>query len=72
MEAAAASAVEAFKTWREVPVQARARITAKFAGLIRDNTEAIAASITREQGKTLADARGDVFRGLGECATAAS
>lgn len=26
----------------------------------------LAASVTREQGKTLADARGDVFRGLGE------
>ena len=29
------------------------------------HTEELAASITREQGKTLADARGDVFRGLG-------
>jgi hypothetical protein len=26
----------------------------------------LAVSVTREQGKTLADARGDVFRGLGE------
>lgn len=32
--------------------------------MIRDNTEEIARSITIEQGKTLADARGDVFRGL--------
>lgn len=43
-----------------------------FGGLIilgpltpgRENTEALAESITTEQGKTLADARGDVFRGL--------
>lgn len=32
--------------------------------LIRDHTEELAHSITVEQGKTLADARGDVFRGL--------
>ena len=32
--------------------------------LIRDNMERIAESITLEQGKTLADARGDVLRGL--------
>ena len=28
--------------------------------------DALAANITQEQGKTLADAKGDVFRGLGE------
>ena len=33
--------------------------------LINRHTDELAASITREQGKTLADARGDVFRGLG-------
>lgn len=64
MDAAADSAAEAFKTWKETPVQQRARIYMKYAQAIRDNTEKIAASITAEQGKTLADARGDVFRGL--------
>lgn len=29
--------------------------------------DALAANITQEQGKTLADAKGDVFRGLGTC-----
>ena len=32
--------------------------------LIRKHTEEIALSITTEQGKTLQDARGDIFRGL--------
>ena len=32
--------------------------------MIRKNTEELAVSITTEQGKTLQDARGDVFRGL--------
>ncbi|KAF5837385.1 Aldehyde/histidinol dehydrogenase [Dunaliella salina] len=36
----------------------------KLQELIRANTEELARSITMEQGKTLADARGDVFRGL--------
>jgi malonate-semialdehyde dehydrogenase (acetylating)/methylmalonate-semialdehyde dehydrogenase len=54
----------AFKTWREVPVQQRQRVFFNFQKLIRDNTEELAKSITTEQGKTLADARGDVFRGL--------
>jgi hypothetical protein len=33
--------------------------------LIRDNMDKLAENITIEQGKTLADAKGDVFRGLG-------
>jgi malonate-semialdehyde dehydrogenase (acetylating)/methylmalonate-semialdehyde dehydrogenase len=32
--------------------------------MIRDNTDELARSITIEQGKTLQDAKGDVFRGL--------
>lgn len=32
--------------------------------LIRDNMDELARSITREQGKTFADAKGDVLRGL--------
>jgi malonate-semialdehyde dehydrogenase (acetylating)/methylmalonate-semialdehyde dehydrogenase len=64
MRAATESAAEAFKTWRDVPVQQRVRVNMKFADLIREHTEELAESITREQGKTLPDARGDVFRGL--------
>lgn len=57
-------AAEAFKTWKEVPIQQRQRILFNYQKLIRDHTEELAHSITLEQGKTLADARGDVFRGL--------
>lgn len=35
--------------------------------LIHRHKDELAASVTREQGKTLADAHGDVFRGLGAC-----
>ena len=63
MSEAVGSAADAFKTWREVPIQARQRVMADFAVAIRQNTDALAESITLEQGKTLPDARGDVFRG---------
>jgi malonate-semialdehyde dehydrogenase (acetylating) / methylmalonate-semialdehyde dehydrogenase len=61
---AEAGAKEAFQTWKEVPIQQRQRIFFKFQALIREHTEELAHSITVEQGKTLPDARGDVFRGL--------
>jgi malonate-semialdehyde dehydrogenase (acetylating)/methylmalonate-semialdehyde dehydrogenase len=64
MARAEAGAKAAFKTWKEVPVQQRQRVFFNLQKLIRDNTEELAKSITTEQGKTLADARGDVFRGL--------
>ncbi|AYC31562.1 CoA-acylating methylmalonate-semialdehyde dehydrogenase [Pseudomonas cavernae] len=64
MHAAVASAKEAFKTWRKTPIGARARIFLKYQQLIRENMKELAAILTAEQGKTLADAEGDVFRGL--------
>mmetsp|Transcript_88287 Transcript_88287/g.258065 ORF Transcript_88287/g.258065 Transcript_88287/m.258065 type:complete len:522 (+) Transcript_88287:50-1615(+) len=64
MEQAVTSAKEAFNTWRLVPVTARQRIMFKYADLIREHTDELARIITNEQGKTIADAKGDVFRGL--------
>jgi malonate-semialdehyde dehydrogenase (acetylating)/methylmalonate-semialdehyde dehydrogenase len=57
-------AAEAFKTWRNVPIGQRARMMLKLQELIRRDMKKLAASITAEQGKTLPDAEGDVFRGL--------
>ena len=42
----------------------RQRVFLQLQQLIRDHTEELAASITLEQGKTLQDAKGDIFRGL--------
>jgi malonate-semialdehyde dehydrogenase (acetylating)/methylmalonate-semialdehyde dehydrogenase len=64
MRAAVDSAKAAFKTWREKPITARQRVMFHLAQLVRDNTETLAEIITQEQGKTIADAKGDVFRGL--------
>eukprot|EP00440_Ansanella_granifera_P044167 gb/GFBE01047865.1/.p1 GENE.gb/GFBE01047865.1/~~gb/GFBE01047865.1/.p1 ORF type:complete len:522 (+),score=143.09 gb/GFBE01047865.1/:1-1566(+) len=64
LKRAADSCAEAFKTWRTTPPSTRARVMHKLEGAIRDNTEAIAKTLTEEQGKTIADAKGDLFRGL--------
>jgi malonate-semialdehyde dehydrogenase (acetylating)/methylmalonate-semialdehyde dehydrogenase len=64
VDAAVASAREAFATWRKTPIGQRARIFLKYQQLIRDHMKELAAILTAEQGKTLADAEGDVFRGL--------
>ncbi len=62
--AAVASCKTAFKTWRKTAIGARARIFLKYQQLIRENMAELAAILTAEQGKTLPDAEGDVFRGL--------
>jgi malonate-semialdehyde dehydrogenase (acetylating)/methylmalonate-semialdehyde dehydrogenase len=61
---AVSSAQRAFKTWCKTPIGARARIFLKLQQLIRENMADLAATLTAEQGKTLVDAEGDVFRGL--------
>ena len=61
---AVSSAKKAFATWKKTPIGTRARIFLKLQQLIRENMGELAALLTAEQGKTLADAEGDVFRGL--------
>lgn len=64
VDAAVASATQAFKSWRKTAIGTRARIFLKYQQLIREHMSELAAILTAEQGKTLPDAEGDVFRGL--------
>ena len=64
LRAAVESAQRAFPGWRATSVLARQQIMFRFVALIRENWDRLAASITLEQGKTFADAKGDVMRGL--------
>jgi malonate-semialdehyde dehydrogenase (acetylating) / methylmalonate-semialdehyde dehydrogenase len=64
VDAAVAAAKEAFPSWRRMPIGSRARIFLKYQHLIREHMKELAALLTAEQGKTLLDAEGDVFRGL--------
>jgi malonate-semialdehyde dehydrogenase (acetylating)/methylmalonate-semialdehyde dehydrogenase len=64
VDAAVAAGKQAFKTWRHTPIGVRARIFLKYQQLIREHMKEVAAILTAEQGKTLPDAEGDIFRGL--------
>ncbi len=64
VDAAVASAMEAFPGWAATPPLRRARVMFKFKELIEAHSEEIAACLTSEHGKVLSDARGEVTRGL--------
>ncbi|KAF7510891.1 hypothetical protein GJ744_005721 [Endocarpon pusillum] len=70
LQAAVKSAERAFPAWRATSIMAKQQIMFKFTGLIREHWDRLAASITLEQGKTFADAKGDVLRGLQVAETA--
>ncbi|KAH9400838.1 Methylmalonate-semialdehyde dehydrogenase [acylating] mitochondrial [Tyrophagus putrescentiae] len=64
MEAAVNAAQTAFKTWSRTSILTRQQTMFKLQDLIKKNTPKLVDSIVREQGKTIVDAQGDVFRGL--------
>mmetsp|Transcript_5343 Transcript_5343/g.12916 ORF Transcript_5343/g.12916 Transcript_5343/m.12916 type:complete len:522 (-) Transcript_5343:189-1754(-) len=64
LQSAVDAASGAFLAWRDVTPSERQRLMFRYQHLIRDNMDSLASLITEEQGKTLVDAKGDVFRGL--------
>ncbi len=58
------AAFNAFRDWKRMPPPARGRIVAKAARLMEDRKEELAAAITREEGKTLSEARGELTRAI--------
>ncbi len=64
VDIAVKAAADAFKSWKHAPLGQRARIMLKLQELIRRDMKKLAACLTAEQGKTLPDAEGDIFRGL--------
>ncbi|KAI8987832.1 methylmalonate-semialdehyde dehydrogenase [Mycotypha africana] len=64
LKEATETAAAAAKKWRQTTVLARQRVMMDLQYLIRLNQDKIAENIVQEQGKTFADAKGDVFRGL--------
>lgn len=57
-------AAKAFEDWKQVPVQKRGRILFKFQQLLQENSSELARIITIENGKNLAEALGEVGRGI--------
>jgi malonate-semialdehyde dehydrogenase (acetylating)/methylmalonate-semialdehyde dehydrogenase len=64
VDEAVQAAAKAFPAWMETPPVERARILFRLKVLLEERFEELARSVTTEHGKTLAEARGDVRRGL--------
>ena len=64
VQSAVAAAAEVFPRWAATPPLRRARVLFRFKELVERERAALAALITREHGKTLSDAEGEVTRGL--------
>src|SRR5690625_2652573 len=58
------NAKKAFQQWKDVPVPERARIMFKFQQLLVEHTDELAELITKENGKNLTEAKGEVLRGI--------
>lgn len=61
LDTALAAADRGFRKWRAIDVNVRAGILHKVADLIRERADAIAPLLTMEQGKPLAEAKGEVI-----------
>ncbi len=64
VEQAIASAQAAYPAWRATPPLKRARVMSKLKNLLEENADAINALVTAEHGKVLADAMGELQRGI--------
>ncbi len=58
------SAAENFPKWRATPAPARGRIVARAARLLEEHKEKLAEILTREEGKTIAESRGELQRSI--------
>jgi malonate-semialdehyde dehydrogenase (acetylating)/methylmalonate-semialdehyde dehydrogenase len=58
------TAREAFRQWSAKPPIKRAQVLFKFRALLEKNQATLAALVTQEQGKTLADATGSILRAI--------
>lgn len=64
VEAAIASAQEAFPAWRNTPPLKRARIISRFKTLLEEHADELCQLITAEHGKVIPDAMGELQRGI--------
>ena len=63
-EAAVQAALEAFPSWAATPVGERVQCLFRYKQILEDHFEELASMIVAEHGKTMAEARGDVRRGI--------
>ncbi len=58
------ASTNAYKLWRDTTPAKRASIMFKFKQLLEENSEKIAALVSKEHGKTIEDAKGSLQRGI--------
>ncbi|HVW21821.1 MAG TPA: CoA-acylating methylmalonate-semialdehyde dehydrogenase [Opitutaceae bacterium] len=64
VNAAVEAAAAAFPAWRETPAVERARVFFRYRQLIERDFDRLCRIVSREHGKTHAEARGSVYRGI--------
>jgi len=64
LDAAVAKAAAAQPAWAATNPQRRARVLMKFVALLNRDMDKLAEALSREHGKTIPDAKGDIQRGL--------
>ena len=63
-KSAVEAAYNAFKGWKNTPAPVRGRIIAKMARLMEEHKEELAQILTREEGKTINESRGELGRAI--------
>ncbi|HEY0379560.1 MAG TPA: aldehyde dehydrogenase family protein [Pyrinomonadaceae bacterium] len=58
------AASDAFRGWRATPAPARGRVVQRAARLMEDHKEELAQLLTREEGKTIGESRGELQRSI--------
>lgn len=71
LDAAVGAAARAFPAWRDTPVVQRARAMLRFATVLEQHFDELSRTVTTEHGKTIAESRGSVRRGI-ECVEVAA
>jgi malonate-semialdehyde dehydrogenase (acetylating)/methylmalonate-semialdehyde dehydrogenase len=64
VDAAVRAAAIAYESWSRTPAVKRAAIMFRYKAVLEERFEELAALVTRENGKTLDESRGDVRRGI--------
>jgi methylmalonic acid semialdehyde dehydrogenase len=58
------AASQAFREWRSTPAPSRGRIVGRASRLMEDHKEELAQLLTREEGKTISESRGELQRSI--------
>lgn len=64
LDACVRTARAAYPSWAAMPPLRRARVMFRFRDLLERSSDELAEAISREHGKTLSDARGEIVRGM--------